>query len=125
MITAHETNFRRFCDFNDGLLQKIRIEYSVTGQRDLIVVLNSRDWDDPQGGWPIVTLTLLDVREYRLVEPEKTNAQVISAGIHLLRLESGIGIDFGGLANPPTNLSELRESNMYVVATSLDWKIAT
>lgn len=106
----------RFERFNDGLLRTIHIGYNELGERAIAVVVHGRDWRDAAGTWKEVRISLEQVQEYRFNEPRRTTSQVLSNGIHFVQDGSTVGIDLGGLADPPGSLDELRESDMYIIA---------
>ena len=107
----------RFYSFCDSVIQSIQIQMSRNGTRELEVRLAARDsMVHEDEGWTSIAISLEDVCEMKVFdERQKASLQVISDGIHILNLDNGIGLEFGGAYEPPHSLEELRASQAYAV----------
>jgi hypothetical protein len=107
---------KRFHNFDDGLLLSISLSYDEAGKKKIVFTVNCKDHEAQEDSWLHVQITLINVVDYRFHEQERTTAQVLSSGIHFLDVDGQIGVELGDFADPPESLSELRTSNLYVVA---------
>lgn len=115
----------RFYGFCDTVIRSIQIQLSRNGTREIEIRLSARDSKLYENeDWTCVAISIEDVCEIKVFDERQTaSLQVISDGIHLLHLENGIGIEFGGAYAPPHSLEELRASQAYAVGKRLAFEL--
>jgi hypothetical protein len=114
----------RFYAFNDAVIRKIEISYLSNGQRNISILIATRDAQESQNnGWVCVRLVMSQVEDFCFSDAAKFTAQVLSQGIHICWFEKNVGIDFGHYVDQPTDRAELTRSRFFAISSSVDWGV--
>jgi hypothetical protein len=119
MKNFNQSYIDRFHRFDDGVLQSIEVSYETFGTKKLIVLLDCQDLLDVDAGWRSVRIVLHNLFEYRFSETERTSAQVLSSGIHVIEVGGSVGIELGDLIDAPKVLDELRRSSLFGIGEKI------
>jgi hypothetical protein len=114
----------RFYGFSDSLIRAILLQYLEGGIFNLEISIATRDsLTHEDSGWVCVKILMQNIKEVLFRQnPHMTN-QLISHGIHLQQYDNMFGLEFGGAADAPRTLSELRTSDAYTVASTVAFEI--
>lgn len=119
-IKDFPTFLKRFGDFHDSVIQKITFEYTERG-KNVEIQMSARDQNDGEA-WIRIKLLLEDVSEFRLIEHEKTTAQVIYE-MHILELNDSVAVEFGGDDSDPCTKEKLRTSDAFALCSRLSFEV--
>lgn len=115
----------RFYNFNDAIIRGIFVKFqSSFADKSIDIILSSRDKitsvDDE---WVNVNFQMTGVARFSFNENEKENYQVLSNGIHILKIDEYVYFDFGHFVDPPIYVDDFKESKFSLVCESFSYKV--
>ena len=116
----------RFYDFTDSDIHQIVLEYGrKKGIFSTLQIDIYARYLKLKNMYKRVCVSLIfdDVKEYQITGEYRCVSPRISDGIHLLKFEDTIGIDFGDMLEDPKTIEDLRQSDSYVIARSLSYEV--
>lgn len=120
----YERIMERFYNFNDGIISAISLKYEENGSRHIEIHVLTRDSETlANDGWVSVRITVGNVSEFGVRESPRTSIQVLSQGIHVVRIGKQVGIEFGGAIDCPETFETLRSSDGYVIGQQADFQV--
>lgn len=131
MIVTIETHddferiLNRFYGFSDGLIRWIQLRYQDGGTQNVELEVACRDSEATEDeGWVSVRVRVRNAQEFTVREKSNTTLQVLSGGLHIQKLDDGVGIDFGGRWDPPQSIDELRKSDAFAIGREIEIEVA-
>ena len=122
---GYSSFLKRFYEFNDTVIRSIRLAFDDDGTRSLELLISAQDStikDDDK--WVCVTVIVEGISEILVHEHVQTTIQVISHGLHILTLDDMFGLEFGGATDTPNSLSNLQESDAFVIGKKLLFNVS-
>jgi hypothetical protein len=123
-VTDISRLLRRFYEFTDSVLRSISIRFDDDGTQRMDISISVRDAEAiDKHSWVCVVLFVDCISEMSVRDRPRTTIQVISDGIHIAMYDKQIGMEFGGAFEEPKNIEELRDSDVYVLGSTLSFDV--
>ena len=109
----------RFNHFYDSILKSIFIDY----ENDLIgATFHARDYYQlSKESWGSVRIELIGIQSFKLQEKWNTHQGFVN-GIHLVKIDNNVVIEFGELSEKPVLMEDLEHSSFYIISKSMKFE---